>query len=556
MVLAELGEQISNALKKLNQASKIDDKLLDEILKEIGNALLCSDVNIKYVMDLRKTVNTKIKEKLITEDANAASNLKRQILKIVVDELTHMLGSENKPYEFVRGKPNVVMFVGLQGSGKTTTCTKFAYHYMKRGFRVGLVCADTFRAGAFEQLMMNAAKIKCPFFGHKNEKDPVKIAEEGVNFFKEKKFEIIIVDTSGRHKQEASLFNEMLQVEATIKPDTSIFVMDGSIGQACYGQAKAFHDSIKVGQVIVTKLDGHAKGGGALSAVAATKSPIIFIGVGEHFDDLEQFEAASFIKRLLGLGDLEGLMAKVQEQMSGKKQQKMLENLKEGKFTLRDMRDQFMQVMSMGSIGQLASMIPGLNSNLITKDKEKESAAKIQRFITAMDSMTKEELDCVKPLDDARIRRISRGSGVHPAEIQFLLMQHKQMSQVVKQVGSLANLGGGNLQQQMKRNPQAALQNMRKNLDPNLVNQMGGPGGIMEMAKNLQASGGGMPDMGQAMKALQGMMGGGGRGMPDMSKMMEMVQKMSGGGGMPGMPPGMGGGGAGGDGMMDPMAMM
>jgi signal recognition particle subunit SRP54 len=344
--------------------------------------------------------------------------------------------------------------------------------------------------------------------------------------------------------------------------------MDGSIGQACYGQAKAFHDSIKVGQVIVTKLDGHAKGGGALSAVAATKSPIIFIGVGEHFDDLEQFEAASFIKRLLGLGDLEGLMAKVQEQLSGKKQQKMLENLKEGKFTLRDMRDQFMQVMSMGSIGQLASMIPGLNSNLITKDKEKESAAKIQRFITAMDSMTKEELDCVKLLDESRIRRIARGAGVHPAEIQFLLMQHKQMSQVVKQVGSLANLGGdkkgGNLQQQMKRNPQAALQNMRKNLDPNLMNSMGGPGGIMEMAKSMQGSGGEMPDMAQAMKAVQGMMGGGGRGggggMPDMGKMMEMVQKMAGGGGgMPGMP-GLGGGGEDGGmagmGGMDPMAMM
>jgi len=143
----------------------------------------------------------------------------------------------------------------------------------------------------------------------------------------------------------------MLQVEATIKPDTSIFVMDGSIGQACYGQAKAFHETIKVGQVIVTKLDGHAKGGGALSAVAATKSPIIFIGTGEHFDDLEGFEAGSFIKRLLGLGDLEGLMQKVQQQMTGKKQQKLMENLKEGKFTMRDMRDQFAQVMSMGSIG-------------------------------------------------------------------------------------------------------------------------------------------------------------------------------------------------------------
>lgn len=262
-----------------------------------------------------------------------------------------MLGSENQPYEFKRNQSNVVMFVGLQGSGKTTTCTKLAYNFMKRGWRVGLVCADTFRAGAFTQLKMNAAKIKCPFFGHQNETDPVKIAEEGVAFFREKKYEIIIVDTSGRHKQEQSLFDEMLQVEATIKPDTSIFVMDGSIGQACYDQAKAFHQTIKVGQVIVTKLDGHAKGGGALSAVAATKSPIIFIGTGEHFDDLEAFEAGSFIKRLLGLGDLENLMKKVTQSMNPQKQKKMIDNLKEGKFTLRDMRDQFAQVLSMGSIG-------------------------------------------------------------------------------------------------------------------------------------------------------------------------------------------------------------
>jgi signal recognition particle subunit SRP54 len=208
----------------------VDDKLLDEILKEICNALMNSDVNIKYVMELRKTVSAQIRKHMDKDDENVAHNLKKIILQIVVDELTKMLGSENAPYEFVRGKPNVVMFVGLQGSGKTTTCTKFAYQYMKRGWRVGLVCADTFRAGAFEQLKMNAAKIKCPFFGHKNEADPVLIAAEGVEFFREKNYEIIIVDTSGRHKQEQSLFDEMLQVEETVKPDTAIFVMDGSIG--------------------------------------------------------------------------------------------------------------------------------------------------------------------------------------------------------------------------------------------------------------------------------------------------------------------------------------
>jgi len=183
----------------------------------------------------------------LTSDDTNAVNLKREIIRVVVDELTKMLSSDNLPYEFQRGKSNVVMFVGLQGSGKTTTCTKLAYQFMRRGWKVGLVCADTFRAGAFEQLKMNAAKISCPFFGHKSEKDPVKIADQGVQFFREKKYEIIIVDTSGRHKQEQTLFDEMLQVEATIKPDTSIFVMDGSIGQACYSQAKAFHDAIKVG---------------------------------------------------------------------------------------------------------------------------------------------------------------------------------------------------------------------------------------------------------------------------------------------------------------------
>ncbi len=244
------------------------------------------------------------------------ANLRKLITKTVVDELTAMLSSKNKAPEFVRGKQHVVMFVGLQGAGKTTTCTKYAYHYIKKGWRVGLVCADTFRAGAFEQLKQNSAKIKCPFFGNRKETDPVKIAEEGVAFFRKQKYVIIIVDTSGRHKQETALFDEMKQVQAAINPDQALFVMDGSIGQACYAQAKAFKESVRVGSVIVTKLDGHAKGGGSLSAVAATESPIVFLGTGEHFEDLETFEAGSFVKRLLGLGDITGLLKTVNEAMS------------------------------------------------------------------------------------------------------------------------------------------------------------------------------------------------------------------------------------------------
>jgi signal recognition particle subunit SRP54 len=210
MVLGDLGVKIQNALKKLNQKDKIDATVLNDLITDIASALLQSDVNIKYIAKMRDVVKAKAAEQMVGD--MGVANLRRLITSTVVDELTVMLSSHNKAYEFVRGKPNVVMFVGLQGAGKTTTCTKFAYHYMKKGWRVGVVCADTFRAGAFTQLQMNAAKIKCPFFGHPKETDPVKIAQSGVNFFREKGYEIIIVDTSGRHKQEEALFDEIKEV--------------------------------------------------------------------------------------------------------------------------------------------------------------------------------------------------------------------------------------------------------------------------------------------------------------------------------------------------------
>lgn len=280
-------------------------------------------MNIHYINKLRNAVKTQVT--LQMGDGLEGAQMRRLIQKTVVDELTEMLSAGTKAFEFKRGQSNVVMFVGLQGAGKTTTCTKFAYHYMKKGWRVGVVCADTFRAGAFTQLQMNAAKIKCPFYGNQNETDPVKIAEAGVNYFRKNQYEIIIVDTSGRHRQEEALFDEMIQVQDRINPDTGIFVMDGSIGQACFAQAKAFKEAVRVGSVIITKLDGHAKGGGSLSAVAATESPIVFLGTGEHFEDLEPFEANSFVRRLLGLGDMAGLMRTVNEAMSSGQQKHIID---------------------------------------------------------------------------------------------------------------------------------------------------------------------------------------------------------------------------------------
>ncbi|WVZ96242.1 hypothetical protein U9M48_041907 [Paspalum notatum var. saurae] len=279
------------------------------------------------------------------------------------------------------------MFVGLQGSGKT----KYADLHRRRGFRPALVCADTFRAGAVDQLKQNAAKAKVPLYGSYTETDPAKIAVEGVERFRREKWcDLIIVDTSGRHRQEAALFEEMRQVSEAVNPDLVVFVMDASIGQAAFDQALAFRQSVPVGAVIVTKMDGHAKGGGALSAVAATKSPIISIGTGEHIPDLEEFRVEAFVNRLLDLGNLPELIKRITEAMPppDNNGDDIIGKLAGGgAFTLRVMYEMFQNLQSMGPLGQIMSMIPGFGAQfMMEKGKEREGQAKMKRYMTIMDS--------------------------------------------------------------------------------------------------------------------------------------------------------------------------
>lgn len=250
MVLQELGAQISKALASVQDATVVDEKVLDACLKEISTALLQADIQVQLVFNLRAQV-----KKRVNADTGAGLNKRKVIEKAVFDELCSMLSSgadtkdkkSSKKQDLKKGKPNVVMFVGLQGSGKTTTCMKYAHFYKKKGFKPAMVCADTFRAGAFDQLKQNATKASIPFYGSYSETDPAKIAETGVNKFKDGGRDLIIVDTSGRHKQEEALFEEMRQVSSSVQPDLVIFVMDGSIGQAAFDQAKAFKDTVEVG---------------------------------------------------------------------------------------------------------------------------------------------------------------------------------------------------------------------------------------------------------------------------------------------------------------------
>ncbi|PIO33614.1 hypothetical protein AB205_0198170 [Aquarana catesbeiana] len=377
MVLADLGRKITSALRSLSNATIINEEVLSAMLKEVCTALLEADVNIKLVKQLRENVKSAID----LEEMASGLNKRKMIQHAVFKELVKLVDPGVKAWTPTKGKPNVIMFVGLQGSGKTTTCSKtntdkhiafillqLAYYYQRKGWKTCLICADTFRAGNYTEM------------------DPVNIAYEGVEKFKNENFEIIIVDTSGRHKQEDSLFEEMLQVSNAIQPDNIVYVMDASIGQACESQAKAFKDKVDVASVIVTKLDGHAKGGGALSAVAATKSPIIFIGTGEHIDDFEPFKTQPFISKLLGMGDIEGLIDKVNE-LKLDDNEALIEKLKHGQFTLRDMYEQFQNIMKMGPFSQILGMIPGFGQDFMSKGNEQESMARLKKLMTIMDSM-------------------------------------------------------------------------------------------------------------------------------------------------------------------------
>lgn len=488
MVLADLGRKITASLKLLNNAPVINEEALNSMLKEICAALIEADVNILLVKQLRENVRSVID----FEEMAGGLNKRRMIQSAVFKELIKLVDPGVKAYQPVKNKSSVIMFVGLQGSGKTTTCTKLAYYYQKKNWKTCLICADTFRAGAYDQLKQNATKARIPFYGSYTEVDPVVIAQDGVERFKKEGFEIIIVDTSGRHKQEASLFEEMLQVSNAIKPDNIIFVMDATIGQTCEAQAKAFKEKVEVGSVIITKLDGHAKGGGALSAIAATKSPIIFIGTGEHIDDFEPFKTKPFVSKLLGMGDIEGLIDKVNE-LKLDDNEELIEKIKHGQFTLRDMYEQFQNIMKMGPFSQIMNMIPGFSPDFMSKGSEQESMARLKRLMTIMDSMNDGELDHrdgakLFSKQTGRITRVAYGAGVTEKEVKDLISQYTKFAAVVKKMGGIKGLfKGGDMAKNVNQVQMAKLnQQMAKMMDPRVLHQMGGMSGLQNMMRQLQ----------------------------------------------------------------------
>ena len=508
MVLNDLGSKLANALSSLSKHTVIDEEIMEDVLKEITKALLSADVNVQYVVQMKKNIVKAVD----IDDLAGGINAKKMLEKAVFNELCNMLDGGDAKSEvkakFVpkKGKPNVVMFVGLQGCGKTTTCTKYASYYARKGFKPALVCADTFRAGAFDQLKQNATKAKIPFYGSYTESDPAKIAAEGVQRFKEEKFDLIIVDTSGRHKQSEALFEEMRAVDEAVNPTMTIYTMDSSMGQMAKDQAEAFKSAVDVGAVIMTKTDGHSKGGGAIAAVAATKSPIIFVGTGEHLEDIEAFDTQPFVSRLLGLGDWQGLMEKLSDVVPEDQGQKLVDGITSGQFTMRLLYEQFQNITKMGPMSQVMSMIPGM-ADALPQGSERAGQAKIKRMLCLMDSMSDTELDTcnMKILTDKkRMIRIARGAGKTPQAYIELLEEFKRLAKMMKGMKGMKmpkegsrGRGGGHGQQQAMQ--QQMLQ-MMSALPPQMRNMFGGEKGLMSMMQQMEKD----PSM---MNKMMGMMG-------------------------------------------------
>jgi len=426
MVLEKLGSSLYEALRKVIRAPVVDRELVKELVRNFQRALLQADVNVQLVMELSQN----IERRALDEELPPGISRREHLIKVVYDELTRFVGEKPEALDIQPGRRNTLMLVGIQGSGKTTTAAKLARYFQKRGLKPALICADTFRPGAYDQLQQLAESIKVNFYGDPDAKDPIAVARRGVERFRD--HEVVILDTSGRHKEEKSLIREMQEIAAAVRPQEIIMVLDGTIGQQASAQAEAFNEATDIGSIVVAKLDGSARGGGALSSVAATGARIKFIGTGEGVEELEPFVPGRFIGRLLGMGDIEGLVSRVKE-AEVEVTEKDVRALLAGKFTLADFYQQFEAMRKLGPLQKILGMIPGFSYQLPEEDLDL-AEKRLDRWRVIIQSMTPEEREDPKVLNASRVRRIARGSGTDERDVRELIKQFNTMRKMFKQL--------------------------------------------------------------------------------------------------------------------------
>ena len=439
MVLEKLGNSLKDTLGKIAKAVFVNEKLINELIKDIQRALLQADVNVKLVFDFTKN----IKEKALKEETPAGLTKKEHLVNIVYDGLVEFLGGEGHKIE-IKGKPFKIMLVGLFGNGKTTTAGKLAKFFTKRGHKVCFLGLDVHRPAAITQLEQIGKSVNVPVFVDKNTKDVVKIYEDHEKELNE--FDIVIIDTAGRDALSKDLVEEIESLNKRIKPEERMLVISADIGQAAQKQAEQFHESCNITGVIATKMDGTAKAGGALSACAVTKAPIKFIGIGEKADDLEEFKPKNFVGRLLGMGDLEALLEKAKDAISEEDAEDLGKRFLKGDFSLLDLYEQMTAMKKMGPLTKVVDMIPGFGQLKLPKDMLKTQEGKLEKWKVVMQSMTKEELEEPETIDAERIDRISKGAGLGVSNVRELIKQYRQSKKMIKMMK-----GSGDMNKMMKK---------------------------------------------------------------------------------------------------------
>ena len=435
MVLDKLSDSLKNTLQKIAKSLFVDEKLINELVKDIQKALLHSDVNVKLVFDLTE----KIKQRALNEESPKGLTKKEQIINIVYDELVNFLGKEQHKVE-VKQKPFKIMLVGLFGWGKTTTTGKLAKFYTKRGYKVALVGLDVHRPAAMEQIEQVGKTANVKVFSDRHIRDAVEIWEKYENEAKD--FDVIIIDTSGRDALSKDLVLEIEEVNRKIQPNENLLVISADIGQAAQKQAEQFHKSCGITGIIISKMDGTARGGGALTAAAVSGAPIKFIGVGEKIDDLEQFNPQGFVGRILGMGDLEALLEKAKEVIKVEDAEDLGKKFLKGEFNLIDLYEEMEAMSKMGPLSSIVEMIPGFSSLKLPKEMLQVQEGKLKKWKIAMNSMTRAELEEPELVDSSRIERISKGSGIPTNEIKEMIKQHRQSKKMVKMFkGSKGDMG-------------------------------------------------------------------------------------------------------------------
>ncbi len=465
MVLDNLSNSLKTTLSKIKNSITVDRNLVEEIVKEIQKALLSSDVNVRLVLEVTKEIR-----KRAIQESSSSLNKKEELITIIYEELSKFLG-DGAEFE-LKEEQNRIMLVGLYGQGKTTTSGKLAYYFKNRSKKVALISTDTWRPAAYEQLKQLGEKIEIDVFGDPTEKTPNAIYKKYIN--KLEKYDIVIIDSAGRDSLNEELVTEIADLNSLVKPTDTFLVLGADVGQTAQKQAEMFKEQLNISGVIITKMDGTGKGGGALSACSIVKAPVKFIGIGENTNDLEKFNSEKFVSQLLGMGDIESLLEKARLAIDEDKAKDMGTRMMSGEFNLDDLYDQMKAMNKMGSMSKIMNLIPGMGNLNIDKNMMGAQEEKMKVWKIAMDSMTKEEKKNPQIIDIKRIKRISIGSGTSNSNVRELMKQYKQMKKMMGMFKNPDNLAGMDQDMENMQNPQDMMKMMKKMGGNKMLKQMMG----------------------------------------------------------------------------------